>query len=339
MYKIAFDINGNDNGIKASVQASVTFLKENPDFEITLIGPEQEILALFDHKKNIQPNNLKIIDNPNMPTDKKNFHKSLRENTSMNIALDMVANKEADAVLSSGDSGTYLACATFKLKRLEGVSRSAFMPLMPTIVGRKFLLLDVGANIETKSEYLVEWARIANIYAKALLNISNPRISLINIGTESYKGLPIVQEANDALKQDNSLNYIGYIESRKLLEGTTDVAVIDGYGGNLVLKSYEGAILSFKNLLKNKIMLKPIRKLGYLLAKGAFVDVAETLDYRNVGAAWLVGLNGAAIKCHGNSDTKAYIGALKQIKMVLQNNVLEEVKKGLEATTEGEVNA
>ncbi|WP_338822412.1 phosphate acyltransferase PlsX [Mycoplasmopsis felifaucium] len=333
MYKIAFDINGNDNGIKPSIEATVAFLKQNPSYEIILIGPEEEILKQFDKKHN-KPDNLKIINNPNQPSDKKNFHKSLRENTSMNTALDLVANNEADAVLSSGDSGTYLACATFKLKRLNGVSRSAFMPLMPTIVGRKFLLLDVGANIETKSEYLVEWAKIANIYAKALLNLTAPRISLINIGTESYKGLQIVQEANEILKEDKSLNYIGYVESREILEGTTDVAVIDGYGGNLVLKSLEGAVLSFKNLLKSKIMLKPIRKLGYLLAKGAFHDVAETLDYRNVGAAWVIGLNGVAIKCHGNSDSKAYMGALGQIKMVLEKRVLDEVKKELETQEE-----
>nr|WP_318030970.1 hypothetical protein [Mycoplasmopsis bovis] len=118
-----------------------------------------------------------------------------------------------------------------------------------------------------------------------MLNIVNPRVSLINIGTEDYKGLEIVKEASQLLKDNKFINYIGYTEPRYLLDGATDVAVIDGYGGNLVLKSLEGAILSFKNLLKDKIMAKPIRKFGYLFLKGAFKDVAETLDYRNVGAA------------------------------------------------------
>nr|WP_318031432.1 hypothetical protein [Mycoplasmopsis bovis] len=120
---------------------------------------------------------------------------------------------------------------------------------------------------------------------RTLLNIVNPRVSLINIGTEDYKGLEIVKEASQLLKDNKFINYIGYTEPRYLLDGATDVAVIDGYGGNLVLKSLEGAILSFKNLLKDKIMAKPIRKFGYLFLKGAFKDVAETLDYRNVGAA------------------------------------------------------
>ncbi len=307
---------------------SVQFLKDNDDYEIILVGDESSINVELKKIEGI-PDSLRIVNNPNLPSDVKNIHKSLRENTSMNTAIDLVVDGKADAVISSGDSGTYLACATFKLKRLQGVSRSAFMPLMPTVVGRKFLLLDVGANIECKSEYLVEWAKIANVYARTLLNIVNPRVSLINIGTEDYKGLEIVKEASQLLKDNKFINYIGYTEPRYLLDGATDVAVIDGYGGNLVLKSLEGAILSFKNLLKDKIMAKPIRKFGYLFLKGAFKDVAETLDYRNVGAAWLIGLNGLSIKCHGNSDTKAYLGALNQIKLVIKNNVLEAIKKEL----------
>ncbi len=328
MYRIAFDVNGNDNGVSAAVGASVQFLKDNDDYEIILVGDESSINVELKKIEGI-PDSLRIVNNPNLPSDVKNIHKSLRENTSMNTAIDLVVDGKADAVISSGDSGTYLACATFKLKRLQGVSRSAFMPLMPTVVGRKFLLLDVGANIECKSEYLVEWAKIANVYARTLLNIVNPRVSLINIGTEDYKGLEIVKEASQLLKDNKFINYIGYTEPRYLLDGATDVAVIDGYGGNLVLKSLEGAILSFKNLLKDKIMAKPIRKFGYLFLKGAFKDVAETLDYRNVGAAWLIGLNGLSIKCHGNSDTKAYLGALNQIKLVIKNNVLEAIKKEL----------
>lgn len=328
MYRIAFDVNGNDNGVSAAVSASVQFLKDNDDYEIILVGDESSINVELKKIEGI-PDSLRIVNNPNLPSDVKNIHKSLRENTSMNTAIDLVVDGKADAVISSGDSGTYLACATFKLKRLQGVSRSAFMPLMPTVVGRKFLLLDVGANIECKSEYLVEWAKIANVYARTLLNIVNPRVSLINIGTEDYKGLEIIKEASQLLKDNKFINYIGYTEPRYLLDGATDVAVIDGYGGNLVLKSLEGAILSFKNLLKDKIMAKPIRKFGYLFLKGAFKDVAETLDYRNVGAAWLIGLNGLSIKCHGNSDTKAYLGALNQIKLVIKNNVLEAIKKEL----------
>lgn len=331
MFKIAFDINGNDNGISAACDAAKTFLMENENFEIILVGPEEEIKKYYSLKKKPFPERLSIVNNPSLPSDTKNILQSVHENTSMNQAIDLVLNKKADAILSSGDSGTYLASTTFKMKRLPGIDRAAFMPQMPTIIGRKFLLLDVGANIETKVEYLVQWANIANTFAKVMLNNSSPRISLINIGTEDYKGTPMVQEANIILKHDPKINYVGFQEPRDILNGVCDVAVIDGYGGNLVLKSLEGAILSFRNLLKSRIVAKPIRKFGYLFLKGAFKEVMQTLDYRNVGAAWVVGIDGVAIKSHGSSDSKAYIGALNQIKMALQKDVLGEVKKALAA--------
>ncbi|QSF13907.1 phosphate acyltransferase PlsX [Mycoplasma sp. Mirounga ES2805-ORL] len=328
MYKIAFDIVGNDNGIKNALEASTKFVKDNKNFEITLVGPEKEIKNYYENNKiDISKLNISIINNPNNFEDPKNIRQSLHEKTAMNDAIDLVNNNKCDAVLSSGDSGMFLALSSFKLKKIEGISRAAFMPMMPTISGKKFFLLDVGANINTTSEYLVEWAKIASIFAEVFFEKNNPTVSLLNIGTEDFKGLDFVREANLSLKNQNELNYIGFSEPRDILRGLADVVVIDGYGGNLVLKSLEGAILSFKDLLKEKIMKKSIRKIGYLLSKGAYKDVAETLDYRNVGAAWVVGLNGMAIKSHGGSDVKAYLGALNQIKIGLEKNILNKVKE------------
>ncbi|MCS4536904.1 phosphate acyltransferase PlsX [Mycoplasma sp. CSL7475-4] len=333
-FKIAFDIMGNDNGILAALKASYNFAKSNPNFTIILVGDENEINATkiqgFDQK----PKNISIVHSPNLANDPENFRASLHENTSMNTAIDLVKNNEADAVLSSGNSGLYLATNTFKLKRLKNVSRAAFMPIMPTITGRKFVMLDVGANIDVQPEYLVEWATIANVFAQVMLKINTPRVALINIGTEDNKGTENIKAAHQLLKQKQEINYIGFREPREILNAVCDVAVIDGYGGNLVLKSLEGAVLSFKTLLKSKIMLSPWRKIGALMAKNAFRDVAETLDYRNVGAAWVVGVNGVAIKSHGGSDNKAYTGALNQIKIALEGDVLQKVKLALESNDE-----
>ncbi|WP_029906562.1 phosphate acyltransferase PlsX [Mycoplasmopsis opalescens] len=328
MYRIAFDINGNDNGIKPAIESSMIFAKENPNFTLILVGIESEIYSCEAFNKSLK--NIKIINNPNVPTNVKNLRQSLHEDTSMSQAIELVKNNEADAVLSCGDSGTYLALCSFKLKRLPNISRAAFMPVVPAINGKKWLMCDVGANIETTSDYLVEWAIIARLFAKKLLNIDNPKISLINIGSEDYKGSETTRKAHQkllAIKNNrNDFNYSGFAEPRELMRGQTDVAIIDGYGGNLVLKSLEGALLAFKDLLKEKIMLKTMRKLGYLMMKGAFKDVAETLDYRNVGAAWVIGVNGVAIKSHGSSDSKALLGAYKQIKIALESNVLEQIK-------------
>lgn len=144
------------------------------------------------------------------------------------------------------------------------------MLFMFIVVGCKFLFLDVGVNIECKFEYLVEWVKIVNVYVCILLNIVNFRVLLINIGIEDYKGLEIVKEVVKELRDNKFINYIGYSELRYLLDGVVDVVVIDGYGGNLVFKSLEGVILSFKNLFKDKIMVKLIRKFGYLFFKGVF---------------------------------------------------------------------
>lgn len=325
-YTIAFDVNNTEKSPKSAVEATLEFLKTNSDFKIILVGNKNEIEKFWngEFKENIE-----IVDKTLTATFSENLRNILDEDNSMNHAIGLVKNEQANAVLSSGDSGSYLTSCTFILKRLEGVSRPAFMPVMPTIKGKKFLLLDVGANVVVKASFLEEWAKVANEFAKVLLNIDNPRISLLNIGTEDYKGIDAIKEANKLLK-DSSLNYIGFQEPRDILKHTTDVAIIDGYGGNLVLKSLEGAILSFKDLIKEKIMAKCIRKIGYLLLKGAFKDVSETLDYRNVGAAWVIGVDGIAIKSHGASDTKSFIGALNQIKIAVKENVLNNVREALE---------
>lgn len=324
-FKIAFDVNGNDKGVEASIKASLYFVKENPNIEIVLVGDKVQINQ-FLTENHCQ---ISVIDNPNTVKFDENIRNMLRENTSMKEAINLVKNNQADAVITSGDSGSYLALCTFILGRLEGVSRPAFMPIMPTIKGKKFLLLDVGANLNTKSDFLVEWSVVANEYAKVLLNVENPKVALLNIGTEDYKGLEIVREANQKLIQTRNLNYIGFQEPRDILNYTTDIAVIDGYGGNLVLKSLEGAILSFKDLIKQNIMKKTLRKIGYLFLKGAFKDVSETLDYRNVGAAWVIGLKKLAIKSHGSSDYKSYVGALNQIKLGLNKNLNQKIVSSL----------
>ncbi|EFF41112.1 phosphate acyltransferase PlsX [Mycoplasmopsis alligatoris] len=333
-YKIAFDFSGSDHGVVPVVEAANEFLEKNPNFKLILVGKKADLDSSYNgaiHK------NIEIVDKPIYPSNIKNIKQSLSEDTAMNHAFNLVKTNQANAIMSAGDSGLYLGSATLILKRLQGISRPAFMPLMPTTKGKKFLLLDVGANITTKANYLVEWSIIANEYAKVLLDLTNPRISLLNIGTEDYKGTEEVKEAHQLLKNEK-INYIGFQEPRNILNWTTDVAVIDGYGGNLVLKSLEGAILSFKDLIKGKIMLKTIRKIGYLFLKGAFKDVAETLDYRNVGAAWVIGVDGVVIKCHGSSDKKSYIGAFNQVKLALEKNVLSYVKESLDQKNKAVIN-
>ncbi|TNK83477.1 phosphate acyltransferase PlsX [Mycoplasmopsis pullorum] len=325
-YIIAMDVNGNDHGVESAVLAAVDFLKHNDHFYIKMVGNEQEIRKFLDpNQKNIEIINNEIVgklgDNP---------RSALSENSSLKVAIDLVKNNEADSIISCGDSGLYLTLSTFILKRLPGISRPAFMPIMPNINRGHFLLLDVGANLQTKAEYLHEWAILASEAAKAFFDKGQVSVKLLNIGTEDYKGLEITKEAHQIMRGDTKINYQGFIEPRDLLLNTADVVVCDGYVGNIALKTAEGAILNFKNLIKKNIMASWTRKIGYLFLRNAFKDVAESFDYRNVGAAWILGVNHLALKCHGSSDKKSYLGALNQMKLGLEKDVLTKMKRAID---------
>ncbi|MFV8468279.1 phosphate acyltransferase PlsX [Mycoplasma sp. B6400] len=319
-YTIAFDANGNDKGVLECFLGAQRFASENPDVLVKLVGDIKEVADLNDAA------NLELIQNANKPSDPRNIRKSMSEDTSMNQALNLVLNKEADAILSSGDSGTYISTLTLKAKRLPGVSRPAFMPIATASNNRKFVILDVGANLETKTEFLVEWAALAATYCKAMWQVTRPQVSLVNIGTEDYKGNSTTQEAHQILKGALDFEYLGFMEPKSLFKGQCDVVLCDGYAGNIMIKSYEGAISSFKHMLKQEIKPSLLRKIGALLLKPAFKAVANKLDYRSIASAWVLGVNALALKAHGSSDSLAYYNALNNMKQALEANLLEKLK-------------
>lgn len=328
MKKIAFDVMGNDNGIEVAVIAAMDFIKKNDDYSIILVGDENIIQQTLIPSKRIT-----IIHNPNTVNKNSNLRSAYSENNSMNEALKLLKDGLVDACLSSGDSARLMSSSIFILKRINGISRPAFMPIFPTIIkGKKFVMLDVGANLDINSTHLVQWAKLGQAFSKAVLKIENPKVSILNVGTEENKGFEEHQVANKELKemsQNGLMNYVGFIEGRDLLAGDVDVVVTDGYAGNICLKTMEGAILNFQKIIKENLTSNIFRKLCALFLKGAFNNIKEHLDYRNVGAAWIIGVEGVIIKCHGSSDNKAYTGALEQLKIALSSNALEEFKKVL----------
>lgn len=325
MKRIAFDVMGNDNGVAAAIEATQEFLSKNNDYEIILVGDEVEIQKYLKNGERVS-----VVHSPNVSLKNSNLRQTAKEENSMNTSLDLLKKNKVHAVLSSGESGNYLASASLKLKRFESVSRPAFMPMIPQIKDNKFfLLLDAGANTEVKSEFLVQWAKISTIFYTALFNKKTPTVALLNIGTEDYKGFDYHIEANKVLKETKNMNYVGFIEPRNILDSEIDVVVADGYAGNILLKSMEGTILSFSKLLKQKLTSSLLRKIMALFLKPAFKEVKEKFDYRNVGGAWVIGVNGVVLKAHGSSDAKAYLGAINQIKIALNNDVLLKISKAL----------
>lgn len=282
MKTIAFDTLGNDNGALDGLLAVKEFIAKNPDYKFILVGNKTKILEVFPKENQ----NIEIVECDTEIQGELGARAARGEANSMSVAISLVKEGKADAVISAGNSAAYLTVATLTLRRMQGVKRPAFMPIFPTIVkGKRFILMDAGANLEVDAEILVQWALLGNAFSKAVLGIENPKVGLLNIGTEDEKGFESVREAHQNLKKNKDINYVGFIESRELLKAPVDVAIIDGYGGNLVLKTMEGTALAMLSLIKQSLTSKFIYKIGALIAKGGFVAVKETLDYRNVGAA------------------------------------------------------
>ena len=323
MRKIAFDVVGNDNGIEEGIRAALDFTDKYLDFSFILVGPKKEIYKYTKETERIQ-----IIDAKKLKPGIVGVRSARSGDSSMAVAINLVKDGKADAVISAGDSGAYLTMTTLILKRMEGVKRPAFMPVFPTIIdGKKFVMMDVGANLETSADMLVQWAKLGSAFAKTALKVSNPKVSLVNIGTEDKKGLETTKEANAILKDEKGINYKGFIESRELLNGVVDVAIIDGYAGNMVLKALEGAMTSVLTLLKTKLKSKTRYKLGALLSKGAYKEVKNQIDYKSMALAYILGLNGLAVKVHGGSDRESYYGAFVKMSEVIENDVLTSLKK------------
>ena len=335
MKKIIFDLLNNDGGELEAIKAAKKFAIENPNYYLILVGNEKNITSIIDINK---VKNIEIFQSDSITHKVNNFRELLRQKSSMLDSFDLMETKNADGLLSSGDSGAFISIATLKIKRLNGVSRPAFMPIIPSILNSNFFLLDVGANLEIKPNYLFEWAIIANIFYSTLYGNKVNNFGILNIGTEDYKGLPILKEANELIKnqaKEIGFNYKGFVEPSDLIEGKVNVALSDGYAGNIFLKTLESSFINFGKLFKNILLLNLKNKIAGLLIKKDLIKLKKKFDYRNTGGAFIVGLEKVIVKAHGRSDEIAFYNALNQIKIALENNVVDIIKNKLDSFNGG----
>lgn len=335
MKKIIFDLLNNDGGELEAIKAAKKFAIENPNYYLILVGNEKNINSIIDINK---VKNIEIFQSDSITHKVDNFRELLRQKSSMLDSFDLMETKNADGLLSSGDSGAFISIATLKIKRLNGVSRPAFMPIIPSILNSNFFLLDVGANLEIKPNYLFEWAIIANIFYSTLYGNKVNNFGILNIGTEDYKGLPILKEANELIKnqaKEIGFNYKGFVEPSDLIEGKVNVALSDGYAGNIFLKTLESSFINFGKLFKNILLLNLKNKIAGLLIKKDLIKLKKKFDYRNTGGAFIVGLEKVIVKAHGRSDEIAFYNALNQIKIALENNVVDIIKNKLDSFNGG----
>jgi glycerol-3-phosphate acyltransferase PlsX len=246
--KLAIDVMGFENDISEAVRACRKFNKQYKDVQFILVGNELEI------KKRLEVNDhFTIVHASDVVTMNDNPILAMRKtNSSMYKAIELVQKKQADGVLSAGSSTCYVPMAYVLLKLIDGINKPAFMPYLPTTTKEGFMMLDVGANKECTGEDLYQFAKMGTIYSQIVRNVTRPRVGIINIGTEVDKGFAYQKEAYQLIVKDTTINFVGFVEPRELLMGVTDVAIADGYTGNITLKALEGGLTALKDTMKHE---------------------------------------------------------------------------------------
>ena len=327
--KIAIDGMGGDNAPSEIVSGVVKALEEFKDIEFYITGPEDAIKKEIS-KNNYNGNNIIVVDAKEVITTNEHPVMAVRrkKDSSLCKALNLVKEGTCDAVISAGSTGAFLAGCTFIVGRIKGIKRPALAPVMPGKNG-SFIIVDAGANVDSKPEYLVQFAHMGKEYYKGVLNGENPSVGLVNIGEEAEKGNDLTKETFKLLSEEK-LNFIGNIEPRDVTKGDVNVIVCDGFVGNTILKMYEGTASTIMKVIKEEVMATGITsKVGALLLKPVFKSIANRFDYKEYGGAPFLGVDGICIKAHGSSDARAFKSAIKQAKMFYDNKVLDKIKENI----------
>ena len=341
MTKIALDAMGGDNAPDEIVVGAVESAVGIPDVKIFLVGQLCSIQGVLDKLPKdlrrssqvaIESGKLEIIHAPDVAEMDESPVDAVRhkKDCSINVAMRLVKEGRADAFVSAGNSGAVATSAIFNLGRIPGVHRPAIAMVMPTrIPQRPILVLDVGANMDCHPEWLVQFAIMGNAYSKAVLGRTTPTVGLVSIGTEDCKGNEMTKETFPLLKNVKDINFVGNIEGHDLFKGQMDVAVCDGFVGNVLLKTAESIAKAMGYWLKRECFRGPMRIFGALLLKGAFRALKSQLDPEVYGGAPLLGVPGAVIITHGSSTHKAIYYAVKAGVAAATNDVSGLIAKSI----------
>ena len=316
--KIILDAMGGDNAPEAPVLGAIAAAKANGT-QITLVGRGEAILEVM-RKHNIEnlPEGMEIA-NADDVVDMHDDPGSVihtRKNSSMVVGLKMLSDGQGDAFVSAGSTGALLTGATLIVKRVKGIRRAAMGPAFPNKAGGRTVICDCGANAECTPEFLLQFGLVGSLFAKKNLGVENPKVGLLNIGTEDSKGTQLQKDAYALLtkaKEQGLINFVGNVEARDVPLGAVDVVACDGFSGNVLLKSIEGTAMYMGSLMKHKIFKRNVfSMIGYLLCKKGVGEVMSLLDYRTIGGTQFLGIKKPVIKAHGSSDALAFQSAIRQ---------------------------
>ena len=327
--RIIIDAMGGDNAPEAMVKGSVS-ARDRLGVELVLTGKKEEIekylpedrhgISIVDAREVVG-----MEDDPSTATRRK-------KDSSMTVALNMLKNGEGDAMVSAGSTGALLTGATLIVKRIKGIRRAAMAPMLPSRENG-IILIDCGANVECTPEYLLQFAYMGSYYAHRMMGLCQPRVGLLNIGTEETKGGQLQHETYKLLKkagEEGRINFVGNVEASTMLFGGVDVVVSDGFSGNIALKTAEGVAKWLFSELKGVFMMSTKNKLAAAAIKKDVKGIAKRIDSNEVGGTAFLGISKPVIKAHGSSGEEAFFAAIRQAKAFAEADIVGDIEKNVD---------
>ena len=331
MIKIVVDAMGGDNAPQEIVKGAVQALQRDAELSVVLTGDKAKIepcLAgmAYDAARLQVVHCSEVITNDDVPT----LAIRQKKDSSLVVALKMLKeDEEAQGFVSAGSTGAVLTGALLRVGRIRGISRPAVCPALPTAKGGQVFIIDAGANAECKPVNLCHFAIMGTAYAKAM-GVKDPRVGLVTNGTEEHKGDPLHQETFHLLKKLQGIRFVGNVEGRDIMSGDIDVAVCDGFSGNIALKTAEGTALAVMSVIKQNIKSSLAAKIGYaLFMRGAFKKIKKVLDYSKYGGAVLLGIEKVVVKSHGSSKAESICASVLQAKEAAESGLVGEIRQML----------
>ena len=328
--KVIVDAMGGDNAPEAIVKGSL-YARDRLGVELILVGRKEDIEACMgEHSRE----GIEIVDARDIVTMEDDPSTACRrkKDSSMTVALNLLKEGRGDAMVSAGSTGALLTGATLIVKRIRGIRRAAMAPVLPSRENG-IMLIDCGANAECTPEYLLQFAYMGSYYAKKLMGLENPRVGLLNIGTEETKGgelqrntLPLLKQADE----EGRLNFVGNVEASTMLLGGVDVVVADGFSGNIALKTAEGVAKWLFKELKDVFMMSTKNKLAAAVLKKDVKGLAGKIDPNEVGGTAFLGISKPVIKAHGSSGDEAFFAAIRQAAAFAESGIVEDITENVE---------
>lgn len=329
--RLAIDVMGGDDAPNAPTYGALEVAASRPDVRFALIGDEQAIRSSMAGR---QPDNVEVVHAPDVIDPGEEPVKAVRRKTQSSLvrAAAMVRDGDADVMVSAGSTGALVAAGLLILSRIKGIERPALAPVLPTFAGSGMLLLDAGATMDASPQNLLQYATMADIYSRYVLGVAKPRIGLVNVGTEAGKGNGLTKAAYSEFEKA-SFHFVGNVEARELLDGVCDVAVCDGFVGNVILKLVEGVGMGMFKALRETVSQASVpQKLGGLMLKPVLREFRDRFDYAEYGGAPFLGVAGGCIKAHGSSNARAWYTTLNQAIQFSEQALQNKIEEALSST-------